>query len=123
VVNPAPSPATVGIEPVRLNISQLVNFLGMSRAQIYRRFQTGELSAQKDGASIFVLTSEARRYAESRTGEYQPDPVRQEMARRTAPQRMVTRAQRAREKAEREAAAGSRGRSGKPARRGERVQP
>jgi excisionase family DNA binding protein len=88
------SPAAVTLEPLRLTIRQAAQMLGMSPAQLYRRLQAGELRAQKDGVSTFILPDELRRYVATRTAMYQPDPQVKQMALRTAPKRMETRARR-----------------------------
>ena len=69
VFYPPPAPT---LEPLRLTVRQAAQQIGMSRAQLYRRLQAGELRAQKDGVSVYILPAELRRYVASRTEMYQP---------------------------------------------------
>jgi hypothetical protein len=71
----SPPPAAT-LEPLRLTVRQAAQKIGMSRAQLYRRLQAGELLAQKDGASVYILPDELRRYVATRTGMYQPMETR-----------------------------------------------
>jgi Helix-turn-helix domain len=92
MTKPTNSPAPVTLEPLRLTIPQAAQMLAISPAQIYRRLQSGELKAQKDGVSTYILPDELRRYVATRAELQLPDPQIKRMSIETAPKRMETRA-------------------------------
>lgn len=50
------------IQPLRLDIPEAAKALRISRATLYKRIESGELSAQKDGKRRFVTCAELERY-------------------------------------------------------------
>jgi excisionase family DNA binding protein len=52
------------IPPLRLEIPEAAQALRISRALLYRRIRSGEITAQKDGKRSFITAAELRRYVE-----------------------------------------------------------
>lgn len=92
MTKPSIPPAAATFAPLRLTIPQAAQMLAISPAQIYRRLQSGELKAQKDGVSTYILPEELRRYVETRAELQLPDPQMKQMSQATQPRRLETRA-------------------------------
>jgi hypothetical protein len=56
---------------LRFEISEAAIILRMSRAQVYKRINSGALRVQKDGARTYVTRVELERYVES-CSNYRP---------------------------------------------------
>lgn len=57
--------AALEIPPMRFNINESTQILRMSRAQLYKRIASGDISIQKDGARTYVSLRELERYVDS----------------------------------------------------------